>query len=85
MGKASVKVIPRRCVGRRERGQGETKAQLEGAPPITKCYINFKSQMEILFEKADPREQAGVLNKGDKQFSLKRGRLRGDATCFTLI
>ena len=47
MKKACVKVSPWRCVGRRERGQGKTKAQLEGAPLITKCYINFKSQEEI--------------------------------------
>lgn len=44
---AHVKVSPRRCAGKRKRGQGREKAQLEGVPLIKKCYINFKSPQEI--------------------------------------
>lgn len=45
MEKAHVNVSARRCVGRKTRGR--EKVQLEGAPLIAKCYINFKSPQEI--------------------------------------
>lgn len=37
----------------------------------------------ILFENADPLEQAGVLKEGDER--LEGGKKGVDVTCFTLI